>query len=72
MWQTYDANGAFVYAFIDTVDAMRPYYIARAIGGFLYLLGACIGVYNIYMTVNGPRMAPQKAAERPLALHAGE
>lgn len=71
MWQTYDADGNFVYAFIDTVDAMRPYYFARAIGGLLYLIGACLGAYNIYMTVNGPRMAPASDAQRPI-LQPGE
>lgn len=67
MWQTYDPNGAFTYAFIDTVDAMRPYYIARAIGGFLYLIGALIGSYNIYMTVAGPRLSGTDKLALPLA-----
>jgi len=66
MWQTYDENGAFTYSFIDTVDAMRPYYTARAIGGFLYLAGACIGAYNIYMTVNGRHLGEKDAGSRPL------
>ncbi|MVO16202.1 cytochrome-c oxidase, cbb3-type subunit I [Parasedimentitalea huanghaiensis] len=67
MWQTYDPNGAFTYAFIDTVDAMRPYYIARAIGGLLYLIGALIGSYNIYMTVAGPRLRGADKLALPLA-----
>jgi cytochrome c oxidase cbb3-type subunit 1 len=61
MWQTYEPSGAFTFAFIDTVDAMGPYYWMRAIGGALYLLGALIGSYNIAMTVHGaprPRGAP--------------
>ena len=66
MWQTYDPDGNFVFAFIDTVDAMRPYYTARAIGGFLYLLGALIGAYNIYMTVRGPRLAAPEPDRQPL------
>ncbi|KUP93406.1 cytochrome-c oxidase, cbb3-type subunit I [Tritonibacter horizontis] len=66
MWQTYDPVGNFVFAFIDTVDAMRPYYTARAIGGFLYLLGALIGAYNIYMTVRGPRLAAPEPDRQPL------
>jgi cytochrome c oxidase cbb3-type subunit 1 len=71
MWQTYDENGNFVFSFIDTVDAMRPYYYARAIGGLFYLIGACLGAYNIYMTVKGPAMAPAADAHRPV-LKAGE
>ena len=70
MWQTYDADGHFTYAFIDTVDAMHPYYVARAIGGLLYFIGACIGAYNIYMTVNGPLKERDEAkiGNRPLAV----
>ncbi len=70
MWQTYDGEGNFLYSFMDSVDAMHGYYIARAIGGLLYLIGALIGAYNIYMTVQGPRKAPQQSNNLPVA--AGE
>lgn len=66
MWQTYDADGAFLYSFLDSVVEMHPYYVARAIGGLLYLLGACIGAYNIYMTVSGPEKVKTQQAG-PLA-----
>ena len=66
MWQTYDADGNFLYSFIDSVEAMHAYYVARAIGGLLYFIGACIGAYNIYMTVKGPRKAPAPASQRPI------
>ncbi len=70
MWQAYDDNGDFLYAFIDTVDAMHPYYVARAIGGLLYFVGACIGAYNIYMTVNGPPIGETASQGKPLAMPA--
>ncbi|MCH2165281.1 MAG: cytochrome-c oxidase, cbb3-type subunit I [Marinovum sp.] len=71
MWQTYDETGAFVFAFIDTVDAMRPYYFARAIGGLLFLIGGCIGAFNIYKTVNGPALVqPVPPRNGPLSLPA--
>lgn len=70
MWQTYEPSGAFTYAFIDTVEAMIPYYWMRAIGGFLYLLGALIGSYNIYMTVRGARLPDEGADAKPLAVAA--
>jgi cytochrome c oxidase cbb3-type subunit 1 len=34
---------------------MHPYYIARAFGGLLFLLGAGVGTYNVLMTVRSPR-----------------
>jgi cytochrome c oxidase cbb3-type subunit 1 len=58
MWRTYNANGTLAYTFVDSLDAMHPYYIARAIGGLLFLLGALVAYYNVWMTV---RQAPQQA-----------
>ena len=48
---------------------MRPYYIARAIGGLLFLIGAIVGCYNIWMTIRmAPRTAGETLAERPDAV----
>ena len=41
---------------------MHPYYIARAIGGLLFLIGTLVGCYNIWMTIRG---APQAVASEP-------
>jgi cytochrome c oxidase cbb3-type subunit 1 len=51
MWRAYDENGFLQYAFIETVAAMHPYYVIRVLGGVLYLTGALIMVYNVWMTV---------------------
>jgi cytochrome c oxidase cbb3-type subunit 1 len=51
MWRTYDSMGFLQYSFVETVMAMHPYYIIRAMGGALFLLGAIIMVYNIYKTI---------------------
>ena len=40
MWRTYNESGTLAYSFVDTLVAMHPYYIARAIGGLLFLIGA--------------------------------
>ncbi|MBI6630511.1 cytochrome-c oxidase, cbb3-type subunit I [Pontibaca salina] len=55
MWRTYNDVGTLQYSFMDTVVAMHPYYIARAIGGLLFLIGAVIGFYNILMTIRAAR-----------------
>ncbi len=34
---------------------MHPYYIARAFGGLLFLLGAIVGSYNVWMTILAAR-----------------
>ena len=53
MWRTYDSLGFLQYSFIETVEAMKPYYIIRAAGGLLFLAGDGIMIYNIYMTAKG-------------------
>ncbi|MBM3555850.1 MAG: cytochrome-c oxidase, cbb3-type subunit I [Alphaproteobacteria bacterium] len=53
MWRAYDDLGFLQYSFVETVQAMRPYYAIRALGGLLFVLGALIMVYNVWMTVRG-------------------
>jgi len=53
MWREYDEQGFLVYSFAETVEAMFPYYLARALGGLLYLSGAVIMAYNLTMTILG-------------------
>jgi cytochrome c oxidase cbb3-type subunit 1 len=55
MWRTYNAAGTLNYSFIDSMEAMRPYYIARVIGGALFLAGICVGAVNIWLTVRDAR-----------------
>ena len=82
MWRSYNDSGTLAYSFIDSLVAMHPYYVARAIGGLLFLIGAMVGAYNIWMTI---RMADENetadesvidgavaAAPLPQSLSAGE
>ena len=57
MWRAYDAMGFLEYSFVETVEAMHPYYIIRAIGGLLYLSGMLIMVYNCWKTINSKEIA---------------
>ena len=53
MWRTYNALGFLEYSFVETVEAMHPYYIIRALGGVLFLIGSLIMVYNLWQTTRG-------------------
>ena len=53
MWRTYNALGFLEYSFVETVEAMHPYYLIRALGGVLFLIGALIMVYNLWQTTKG-------------------
>lgn len=62
MWRAYDSMGFLEYSFVETVEAMHPYYLIRALGGLLYLAGMLIMVYNCWRTVNPPKVAVAKEA----------
>jgi len=53
MWRAYDNLGFLQYSFIETVEAMHPYYVVRATGGALFLTGALIMAYNVIRTIRG-------------------
>jgi cytochrome c oxidase cbb3-type subunit I len=55
MWRTTTDAGSLAYSFTQSMEAMQPYYVMRAIGGLLFVTGAVIGCYNIAMTI---RTAP--------------
>lgn len=51
MWKDFTPEGQLKWQFLDTVTRMQPFYLARSIGGTLYLVGAIIMTYNIIKTV---------------------
>ena len=51
MWRAYTKLGFLEYSFIETVEAMHPFYVIRALGGALFLVGALIMVWNLWRTV---------------------
>ncbi len=53
MWRAYDSLGFLEYSFVETVEAMHPFYIIRALGGALYLVGTIIMAYNLWQTAQG-------------------
>ncbi|GAB4174426.1 MAG: cytochrome-c oxidase, cbb3-type subunit I [Thalassobaculales bacterium] len=60
MWRAYDDLGFLQYSFVETVAAMHPYYVIRALGGLLFLAGAAIMAYNLWRTIAEP--APARLA----------
>lgn len=64
MWREYGPDGYLVWSFADSVAAMFPMYVLRAFGGLLYLSGALVMSYNIWMTLAGKQReeAPMRDA----------
>ena len=48
MWRAYTSLGFLEYSFVETVAAMHPFYVIRALGGALFLIGALIMAYNLW------------------------
>jgi len=55
MWREVDDQGFLVNSFADTVAAKFPMYVVRGLGGLLFLSGGLIMVWNMWMTIRGPR-----------------
>ena len=52
MWRAFDDLGLLKYPdFTETVIAMKPFYLLRAVGGTLYLVGMLMLVINVLLTV---------------------
>jgi cytochrome c oxidase cbb3-type subunit 1 len=71
MWRAYDQLGFLQYSFAETVAAMHPFYIVRALGGILFLLGALIMTYNLWRTARGDQR-PEEQPAAPPQLQAAE
>ena len=68
MWKQFNPDGTLVYGnFLETVTQIIPMYWMRAIGGTLYLIGALIMGYNLFMTIRkGKTVTDEEASAMPL------
>ena len=51
MWRAINNDGTLTYSFVESVQAMHPFYIVRAGGGLLFLTGMLIMAYNLTKTI---------------------
>lgn len=55
MWRDYDEFGTLTYTFAESVAAMHPYYVMRAVGGMIFFSGAVVMLYNVVMTIRNAK-----------------
>lgn len=67
MWKAYDSLGFLEYSFVESVEAMHPYYLIRALGGLLYVIGMLIMVYNCWKTIKGETACSSQCREAAYA-----
>src|SRR6187399_1609041 len=77
MWKQFTDAGQLKYQFIETVTYMKPFYAIRSFGGFLFLVGAIVMMYNLFRTATKGKLVANEDAEAPalqkiFSQHAGE
>ncbi len=55
MWRAVHPDGTLIYSFVESVQAMHPFYIIRTLGGLLFLIGMLIMAYNLWKTIAGAK-----------------
>jgi cytochrome c oxidase cbb3-type subunit 1 len=66
MWRAYNDFGFLEYSFVESVEAMHPYYAIRALGGGLFLIGALIMAYNLWRTATDKAPAHERVGDAPV------
>ncbi len=59
MWRAVATDGTLQYSFGESVMILKNYYIVRAAGGGLYLLGVMMMGYNLAQTARSGRVLPE-------------
>jgi cytochrome c oxidase cbb3-type subunit 1 len=57
MWRATNADGTLTYSFVESVQAMHPYYIVRFLGGTVFLFGTLVMAWNLWKTIKGAEPA---------------
>lgn len=66
MLKQFTPEGILKYPnFLETVIAIKPMYIARVIGGLLYLTGTTVGIFNLVKTMGQGSFQAEEEAEAP-------
>jgi cytochrome c oxidase cbb3-type subunit I/II len=66
MWKQFTPDGSLANPnFLETVTQLKPYFMLRSLGGTLFIIGACIMVYNLIKTAKQGSFVTDEAAEAP-------
>ena len=65
MMKAFTPEGQLQYQFIDVVQTIIPFYIMRAIGGTIFLIGVFIMIYNLLKTAKAGSFLAREEAEAP-------
>ena len=54
MWSAVNVDGTLTYSFVEALEATKPYYLVRFIGGVFFLAGMVLMAYNMFKTIAAP------------------
>jgi cytochrome c oxidase cbb3-type subunit I len=57
MWRAVNEDGTLTYSFVESLEAMYPFYFVRFLGGVVFLVGMLIMAVNVWKTVAGAKPA---------------
>jgi cytochrome c oxidase cbb3-type subunit I/II len=76
MWKEFTPEGTLANPiFLDTVTQLKTLYMLRALGGLMYLIGAIMMMYNLFMTAKIGKFISEEPSEAPALVrhnHNGE
>ncbi len=55
MWRAVNQDGTLTYSFVESVQAMAPFYMIRLFGGVLFLAGMLLMAFNLMKTIQAGR-----------------
>lgn len=65
MLKSFTPEGQLQYQFMDVVQSVLPFYVMRAVGGTIYLVGVILMIYNLFKTAKSGSFVAEEAAEAP-------
>ena len=66
MWRAVNDDGTLSYSFVETTQALHPFYIVRLLGGIVFFCGVLVMTYNLWKTVAGARPVNDVAIPEPV------
>ncbi len=57
MWRAVNDDGTLTYSFVESLEAMYPFYFVRFLGGALFFCGMLVMAYNVIKTTSGSEPA---------------
>ena len=55
MWGDVNVDGTLTYSFVEALEATKPYYFVRFVGGVFFVAGMILMAYNMVKTIFAPK-----------------